>query len=76
MSISQFVCGLPSIPVSNTLCANLPSHILAANDQNYGACHWLMSKSEQANDNGKQGPNNVNQEFFVIVSNCNDLRTK
>jgi hypothetical protein len=28
---------LPSIPAFNTLCANLLNHILAANDQDYGA---------------------------------------
>jgi hypothetical protein len=37
LSISQFVRRLPSIPAFNTLHANLPNHILAANDQDYGA---------------------------------------
>jgi hypothetical protein len=42
LSISQFVHGLPSIPAFNTLHANLPNHILAANDQDYGAFVTLM----------------------------------
>jgi hypothetical protein len=37
LSISQFVHGLPFAPAFNTLCANLPSHVLAANYQDYGA---------------------------------------
>jgi hypothetical protein len=37
LSISQFVRGLPFAPAFNTLRANLPSHVLAANDQDYGA---------------------------------------
>ena len=37
LSISQFIQGLPSIPAFNTLRANLPNHILAANDQDYRA---------------------------------------
>jgi hypothetical protein len=37
LSISQFVRGLPSIPAFNTLRANLPGHISAAHDQDYGA---------------------------------------
>jgi hypothetical protein len=35
--ISQFIHGLPFTPAFNTLQANLPSHVLAANDQDYGA---------------------------------------
>jgi hypothetical protein len=37
LSISQFVQGLPFIPVFNTIRANLPLHVQAANDQDYGA---------------------------------------
>jgi hypothetical protein len=37
LSISQFVHGLSSIPAFNALRANLPNHILVANDQDYGA---------------------------------------
>jgi hypothetical protein len=37
LSIYQFVRGLPSIPAFDTLRANLPNHIWAAHDQDYGA---------------------------------------
>jgi hypothetical protein len=37
LSISQFVHRLASIPAFNILRANLPNHILAANDQDYRA---------------------------------------
>ena len=45
LSLSQFIRGLPSIPAFNTLCANLPGHILAANDKDYGA---FMTLTEHA----------------------------
>ena len=37
LSISQFVRGLPFLPAFNNMRASLPSHILAAHDQDYGA---------------------------------------
>jgi hypothetical protein len=37
LSISQFIRGLPFAPAFNTLCANLPSHIQAAANHDYGA---------------------------------------